>query len=126
MHSLIALIALAVAAVGASSTADIETSALGAPRLELVVVEEPNCLYCALLRRDLYPAYAASPRAREAPMRFIDVAALDASRLKLAHTVDVVPTVLVLKEGAEIGRVPGYATREIFFSAINALLPPSH
>lgn len=126
MHSLIALLLLAVAAVDAPTTADIETSALGLPRLEIVVVEEPNCLYCTLFRRDLFPAYAASPRAREVPMRFINVAELDASRLHLTRAVDVVPTVLVMKEGAEIGRVPGYATREIFFSAINAMLPLSH
>jgi hypothetical protein len=57
-------------------------------------------------------------------MRFLDAGELASSRLSLKSAVDVVPTILVLADGAEIGRVPGYASREIFFSSINALLPP--
>ena len=130
MLSLIASFVFALAALASTSASpampDIETSALAASRLEIVVVEEPNCLYCALFRRDLFPAYAASPRARAVPMRFIDVAELGASRINLSQAVDVVPTILVLSDGAEIGRIPGYATKEVFFSSINALLPPQH
>jgi hypothetical protein len=59
-------------------------------------------------------------------MRFISVAELSASRLSLTQSVDVVPTILVLADGTEIGRIPGYATTEVFFSAINTLLPPQH
>jgi thioredoxin-related protein len=126
MPALVALTTLVLAALGLPSAAplgrDIETSALAASRLEIVVIEERDCLYCRLFRRDLFPAYAAPPRAREVPMRFLDAGELAASRLTLKSAVDVVPTILVLADGAEIGRVPGYATREIFFRAINALL----
>jgi hypothetical protein len=59
-------------------------------------------------------------------MRFISVAELSASRLSLTQSVDVGPTILVLADGTEIGRMRGYATTEIFFSVINALLPPRH
>jgi thioredoxin-related protein len=128
MPALVVLAMLVLAALGSPSAAplarDIETSALAASRLEIVVVEERDCLYCRLFRRDLFPAYAASPRARDVPMRFLDAGDLASSRLTLKSAVDVVPTILVLADGAEIGRVPGYATREIFFSSINALLPP--
>jgi len=57
-------------------------------------------------------------------MRFLDLGELASSSLKLKQQVDVVPTVLVLSQGSEIGRIPGYASREIFFNSINALLPP--
>jgi hypothetical protein len=57
-------------------------------------------------------------------MRFLNAGELASSRLSLKSTVDVVPTILVLADGAEIGRVRGYASREIFFSSINALLSP--
>ncbi len=128
MPALVTLAMLLLAALGSPSAGaamhDIETSALATSRLEIVVVEEPNCLYCSLFRRDLYPAYATSPRAREVPMRFLDVGELALSRLSLKSSVDVVPTILVLADGTEIGRIPGYATREIFFNSINALLPP--
>jgi len=128
MSALLSLAMLVLAAIASPSAApagaDIETSALTPSRLEIVVVEEPNCLYCSLFRRDLFPAYAVSPRAREVPMRFLDVRELATSRLGLKSPISVVPTILVLADGEEIGRIPGYATREIFFSSINALLPP--
>jgi len=59
-------------------------------------------------------------------MRLLDVGELASSRLSLKGSVDVIPTTLVLADGEEIGRIPGYATKEIFFSSINALLPPQH
>jgi thioredoxin-related protein len=123
----LAMIALAALASPSATPAggDIETSALAPSRLEIVVVEEPNCLYCSLFRRDLFPAYAGSPRAREVPMRFLDAREVATSRLSLKSPISVVPTILVLADGEEIGRIPGYATREIFFSSINALLPPT-
>jgi hypothetical protein len=99
------LLALGSPSAGPASH-DIETSALAPSRLEIVIVEEPNCLYCILFRRDLYPAYAASPRAREVPMRFLDVGELALSRLGLKSSVDVVPTVLVLADGERMAVVP--------------------
>jgi thioredoxin-related protein len=122
--AMLVLAAIASPSAGPVSGGDIETSALAPSRLEIVVVEEPNCLYCSLFRRDLFPAYAGSPRAREVPMRFLDTRELATSRLSLKSPISVVPTILVLADGEEIGRIPGYATREIFFSSINALLPP--
>ena len=128
MAPLLSLALLALAAIASPSAVpaagNIETSALAPSRLEIVVIEEPNCLYCSLFRRDLFPAYAGSPRAREVPMRFLDTRELATSRLSLKSPISVVPTILVLADGEEIGRIPGYATREIFFSSINALLPP--
>ncbi len=128
MPSLIALLMLALAALSSRSAhpaaPDSETSALAASRLEIVVVEERGCFYCLLFRRDLFPAYVASPRSREVPMRFLDLGLLASSRLELKQEVDVVPTVLVVSQGSEIGRIPGYASKEVFFNSINALLPP--
>jgi thioredoxin-related protein len=128
MPALIALLMLVLAALGLRSadpaTRASGTSALAASRLEIVVVEERDCIYCQLFRRDLFPAYVASPRARAVPMRFLDLGELASSSLKLKQQVDVVPTVLVLSQGSEIGRIPGYASREVFFNSINALLPP--
>jgi thioredoxin-related protein len=127
MPSLASLLMLALAALGSRSSdpaaSDSETSALAASQREIVVVVERDCFYCLLFRRDLFPAYVASPRSREVPMRFVDVAELASSRLSLSRAVDVVPTVLVLSQGAEIGRIPGYASKEVFFNSINALLP---
>jgi len=89
---------------------------------EIVVVEAEGCIYCPVFRRDVLPAYQATPRAKSVRMRFADVGAIEAGALALARSIDSVPTVLVLKGGEEVGRLAGYAGRENFFRSIDGLL----
>lgn len=89
---------------------------------EIVVVEAEGCIYCPIFRRDVLPAYQATPRARSVPMRFADVGAIEAGALNLSGAIDSVPTVLVLKGGAEVGRLAGYAGRDNFLRSIDSLL----
>lgn len=102
---------------------DLETSALPEARFELLVVEIDNCIYCGLFRRDVAPTYSASLRARTVPMRFVDINAPDIDALSLTAPIDSVPTVLVLENGREVGRIAGYVGPEIFFHSLNRLLP---
>jgi thioredoxin-related protein len=122
--ALSSLIALAVAPVHA--VVDIETSALAENRFELLVVEVGNCVYCGVFRRDVAPAYTASVRARNIPMRFVDLDAPDVDRLLLTAPIETVPTVLVVENGREVGRIAGYVGPQIFFHALNRLLPGQH
>ncbi len=92
------------------------------PNLSLVVMEAPGCDYCEVFRRDVLPAYEASPRAKEMPVRFVDINDEAANLLGLDSPVDVVPTFVVLKNNKEIGRIPGYTDSEYFFHHINYLL----
>jgi thioredoxin-related protein len=90
--------------------------------LELVVMEAPGCTYCGLFRRDVLPSYQASERAKEMPIRFVDINDATADALGLDAPVDVVPTFVVLKNNREVGRIPGYTGPEFFFHTINHLL----
>jgi len=106
----------------ARATPDIETSALPERKFELVVVEALGCIYCRLFRRDVLPSYAASPRAREVPLRFVDLVAANGGKLALTGPIGVLPTVLLLRDGREVGRIPGYVGPENFFHSVNDLL----
>lgn len=106
----------------AHATPDFETSALPEPRVELVVVEAPGCKYCRLFRRNIFPLYAISPRAREAPLRFVELAAAKSGKLSLRAPIDVLPTILLLRDGREVGRIPGYLAPDNFFHSVNDLL----
>ncbi len=121
--------ALAAAAMSAMSLpgralVDLETAALPQGRLELLVVEIENCIYCGIFRRDVAVTYKASERGRSVPMRFIDLNAPDVNRLSLNGPIDSVPTVLVVEDGREVGRIAGYVGPEIFFHSLNRILPP--
>ena len=99
-----------------------ETAAVRAPQLEVVVIESPNCIYCTLFRRNVLASYEDSPRARHVPLRFLDLEDVTARKLVLAEPIFVVPTVLVLRDNEEVGRIPGYVSWENFFHSINYLL----
>jgi thioredoxin-related protein len=91
--------------------------------VELVVIEAEGCRYCEVFRRDVWPAYVASPRAHEAPMRFLDINDEAAEHLRLAAPVTMVPTVVVIRDGAEVGRIAGYVGPESFFVTVKSLIP---
>jgi len=90
--------------------------------LELVVLEAPGCTYCGLFRRDVLPSYQASERAKDMPIRFVDINDKAADALGLDAPIDIVPTFVVLKNNHEVGRIPGYTGPEFFFHTINNLL----
>ncbi len=117
----IALLALPMAPVRA--LVDLETSALPDSRFEVLVVEIDNCIYCGLFRRDVAPTYTTSTRAKSAPMRFVNINAPDVDRLALNAPIDTVPTVLVVENGREVGRIAGYVGPEIFFHSLSQILP---
>ena len=75
---------------------------------ELVVLEVPNCIYCNIFRRDVLPGYQKSKRGSELPIRFVDLNDPAAEKLKLLAAVTIVPTIVLMRQGEETGRISGY------------------
>lgn len=92
---------------------------------ELVVLEAPNCIYCNIFRRDVLPGYQKSKRAGELPIRFLDLNDPAAETLKLSAVVTTVPTIVLMRQGAETGRITGYTGPEAFFHSVARLLGSS-
>lgn len=90
--------------------------------MELVVMEAPGCTYCTIFRRDVLPSYEASERAKEMPIRFVDINDDSAQALGLDGPIDVVPTFVVLRNNKEVGRIPGYMGPEFFYHSIYSLV----
>lgn len=90
---------------------------------ELIVVEIDGCAYCPVLRRDAVPAFEATPEAREVGLRFLDLNAPEADALQLTEgPVTVVPTLLLVKAGREVGRASGYMGPDGFVFAARWLM----
>jgi len=83
--------------------------------MEVIVFEHPDCLYCAVFRRDVAPGYQRSAPAAEAPLRYVDIAKSDIRPLRLKEGIDMVPTAVLMKNGEEVGRISGFRGREGFF-----------
>lgn len=90
--------------------------------VELIAFEAPGCTYCAVFRRDVMPNYATSLAGKQAPLRFVDVNDEDAERLELTRPITIVPTVVVVREGREIGRIDGYVGPINFHRMIDTML----
>jgi thioredoxin-related protein len=123
-HNLLFLAVAALVGISVSvSHAGLDIEApLPVSTMELVVMEAPGCTYCDIFRRDVLPSYQASERAKDMPIRFLDINDASPEELGLDSPVDIVPTFVVLKDHKEVGRIPGYMGPEYFFHSINHLI----
>ena len=119
----VAIFSLLLAAAGAHVRAALDagepTESAG---LEFLVLEVKNCHVCDLVRTHILPQYERSTTAREAPMRFVDLNAIDEVQLGLKAPVTTVPTIVLMREGQEIARLTGYTGPQIFFQAVPEML----
>ena len=90
---------------------------------ELVVVEVAGCTYCDVFKRDVMPAFVASPESRELPIRFLDLNSPAAKKLELTDgPLTIVPTLLLVKANREVARAPGYMGPDGFFQTIRWMM----
>jgi thioredoxin-related protein len=90
--------------------------------LELLVFQVEGCHICDLVQTRIRPAYERSPKAAEMPMRFVDVNAIDEGSIGLATPITLVPTIVLMRDGREVGRLAGYTGPELFFEALTHML----
>lgn len=119
----IAAVAVLIAAAGAHVRAALDA---GTPTtsggLEFLVLEVKDCHVCDLVRVHILPRYERSVTAREAPMRFVDLNAVDEAKLGLTEPVTTVPTIVLMREGREVARLTGYMGPQIFLQAVPEML----
>lgn len=118
----VAAIALALTLPLSQAARDLSSNPPSAPSAELIVIEVGGCIYCRVFRRDILPAYLASPHSRNVPIRFVDYNDPGASGLPVSGPVKIVPTFIMIKDDREIGRIPGYIGRTEFFRAVTHML----
>lgn len=109
-------------AIATSHGAGAEAGEGQSTRTELVVFEAPGCRYCPVFRRDVVPSYASTPVGRLAPLRFVDVNDPVSERYKLVAPLTMVPTLVLVRDGAEVGRIAGYVGRENTHRLLSTLI----
>ena len=120
---LVALVAAASIVRAVPDRDSVPNAATAIPEFELIAFEVPGCIYCSVFRRDVLPSYASSAAGRTAPIRFLDLNDEASNRLHLTEPVRIVPTVVVMRGGAEVGRIVGYLGAENFYRVLDGLLP---
>lgn len=88
---------------------------------ELVMVEEPGCIWCARWNEEIAPAYPKTTEGKFAPLRRVDIRDLPPD-LKVARSVRFTPTFLLVEDGMELARLEGYPGDQFFWPLLAGLL----
>jgi hypothetical protein len=95
--------------------------ALPAGAVDLVMVEETGCIYCAQWDEEIGPIYDKTAEGRFAPLRRLDRHDVGED-IDLQRRVLFTPTFLVVEDGRELGRLEGYPGEDFFWPLLNETL----
>ncbi len=85
---------------------------------ELLVFERPGCVWCQRFDQEIAPIYPGTEEGRLAPLRRLDIGDDDAATAALAAPVHYAPTFVLVEDGREVGRIPGYAGEAAFWGLL--------
>ena len=91
---------------------------------ELVLITSDHCPFCQAWERDVGHIYDSTPYAQHATLRRIDFTEIAFVLPKLNDAFVGTPTFLIFENGAEIGRIEGYQSSEMFFLALSEYIQP--
>jgi len=90
---------------------------------ELLMFDEPGCIWCQRWHERIGPAYPNTEEGRIAPLRVLPRHGRLPAAYKLKKAVVLTPTfVLVDDAGREVDRITGYPPEEFFWSLLGEML----
>lgn len=89
---------------------------------ELLMLEQPGCLWCARFNQEIAPAWPKTPEGQRAPLRRVDITRPWPADLADIARERFTPTFVLMENGQEIGRLRGYPGDEFFWFRIDELL----
>jgi hypothetical protein len=99
-------------------------AALPAFAAELVMVEQPGCVYCRQWNQEIAETYPKTPEGRAAPL--VRVQLTDAQDgdidFETARPVNFTPTFILVEDGTELARIEGYPGEDFFWGLLTMML----
>jgi len=115
----VAVVFLLCALSAGALSVNAEEIAAAPPGLSLVMIEEHGCGFCMRWLEEVGPGYGQSEEGRRAPLVRIDRESRDAERFqRIVYT----PTFVLMRDGAELGRITGYPGADFFWSMLADML----
>ncbi|MEL7463330.1 MAG: hypothetical protein AAFN79_04650 [Pseudomonadota bacterium] len=112
MRSLVCIVSFTFALLAGS---------VGARAAELVMVEQAGCHWCAQWNAEIGHIHPKTEEGRRAPLRRVDLRDLP-DDIVFASPPVFTPTFVLVEDGAELGRIEGYAGDEFFWFLLGNLL----
>lgn len=94
---------------------------------ELLMLEQPGCVWCARFDAEIAPAWPKTAEGQRAPLRRVDITGDWPADLADIRKERFTPTFVLMDDGKELGRLRGYVGDQFFWYRIGellALLPP--
>lgn len=88
---------------------------------QLVMFEASYCEWCERWHDEIGEAYPNTDEGRAAPLRRIDIHDDRPADLKELKAVTFTPTFVLVKDGEEIGRLPGYIGQNFFWALLEEM-----
>ena len=89
---------------------------------DLVMLEQPGCVWCKRFNEEIAPQYAKTEEGRRAPLRRVDITKPWPEDLAAVAPERLTPTFVLVDEGKEISRIRGYPGDEFFWSLLDGML----
>jgi len=97
-------------------------SPVSASALELLMVEQPGCIYCAAWDAEIAPQYPLTVEGKAAPLVRQQLRAALPDGVLLRSPPVFTPTFVLLQDGTEIGRIEGYPGPDFFWPLLAGLI----
>jgi hypothetical protein len=93
-----------------------------AQQMTLLMLEQPGCIYCARWDAEIGDAYHKTVEGRAAPLRRVDITEGWPDDLSDVRRERLTPSFILLRDGAEVGRMVGYAGEDFWWPMLGELL----
>ncbi len=98
-------------------------AALPARAVELVMVEQPGCAYCAAWDDAIAPIYPKTDAGKFAPLRRVDLHDGPPEGITYARPARFTPTFIIIDDaGTEVARIEGYPGEDFFWGLLEKML----
>lgn len=89
---------------------------------QLVMVEQPGCVYCERWDAEIAPAYTKTAEGRFAPLVRADLGSGPPDGIEYDRRVVFTPTFVLVVNGEEMARLEGYPGEDFFWPLLSQLL----
>ncbi|NHB76653.1 thioredoxin family protein [Rhodobacter calidifons] len=113
---------MAYPALLASAFVAVSGVAAAAGDLQLLMFEQPGCIYCARWNEEIAPQYPLTDEGRAAPLRRLQLRDPLPGDLSLVSPAVFTPTFVLVEDGAETDRIEGYPGADFFWPLLAGLI----
>ncbi|UEM19155.1 transcriptional regulator [Skermanella mucosa] len=95
---------------------------------ELVMMEQPGCVWCKRFNEEVAPQYGKTREGQLAPLRRVDITEPWPEDLAAVAPERLTPTFVLVHEGRELDRLRGYPGDDFFWGLLGRMLEkvPGH